>query len=255
LIFTIRSLISLVGLTCIDQFSKYGWATIIRNKTGAAVATAFRDIIADGKEEMGGPPTTVRSDNGSEFISKQFQAVLAENKIKHILSDPHAPTQNAMIERFNRTIKGMVYRYLTHWNLAKISNASLQKIVANYNTSRHTTTKQTPDGVFAGAPEKPRYTKKLLINAREELVPAGEAGVRVVIIGLEECSDLLAGYDLFAAHIEVFTSALEALDGLVIIGLEECSDLLARYDLFTSNEEVLASALEALDGLVCDGGP
>jgi len=107
---------SQVVLTCIDQF---GWAVIIKNKTGAPVAQAFGDILAEGKEEMGRAPSTVRSDNGSEFISKQFQAVLAENGVKHILSETYAPTQNAIIERFNRTIKTMVYRYLIHWGLMR----------------------------------------------------------------------------------------------------------------------------------------
>eukprot|EP01127_Copromyxa_protea_P007151 TRINITY_DN1706_c0_g1_i1.p2 TRINITY_DN1706_c0_g1~~TRINITY_DN1706_c0_g1_i1.p2 ORF type:complete len:134 (+),score=25.74 TRINITY_DN1706_c0_g1_i1:28-402(+) len=96
-----------------------------------------------------GAPNTLRTDNGSEFISKEFQAVLKEKGIKHIFSRPHSPQENGMIERFNKTLKGLVYKYLTEWDLEKITNASLQKLVSNYNT-KHTTTKQVPKVVHTG---------------------------------------------------------------------------------------------------------
>eukprot|EP01127_Copromyxa_protea_P022226 TRINITY_DN788_c0_g1_i6.p1 TRINITY_DN788_c0_g1~~TRINITY_DN788_c0_g1_i6.p1 ORF type:complete len:110 (+),score=9.90 TRINITY_DN788_c0_g1_i6:330-659(+) len=93
------------------MFSKFAFAEILPNKRAKTVADAFRRCLA------GGAPSTVRSDNGSEFISKEFQDVNNEFGIKHLFSETYAPKQNAMIERFNKTLKGAVYRYLTHWNL------------------------------------------------------------------------------------------------------------------------------------------
>jgi IS30 family transposase len=66
-------------LTVIDQFSKYAWVRVLRNKTAKVVATALRNILADA-----GTPFTIRSDNGSEFIFGEFANVCSEFSIKHI---------------------------------------------------------------------------------------------------------------------------------------------------------------------------
>jgi transposase InsO family protein len=52
-------------------------------------------------------------DNSSKFKSGEFEAVTSEFGIKYIFSDMYNPYQNAMIERFNKTLKITVYRYMT----------------------------------------------------------------------------------------------------------------------------------------------
>ena len=49
-----------------------------------------------------------------------------------------------MVERFNRTLKGRMYRYFTP-NQTKRWVDVLQDLVANYNTSYHRTIKMTPE--------------------------------------------------------------------------------------------------------------
>jgi transposase InsO family protein len=71
----------------------------------------------------------IRLDNGSKFKSGEFEAVTSEFGIKHIFSDTYNPQQNAMIEGFNKTLKMMVYRYMTKQNLTKISD---QDLINNY---------------------------------------------------------------------------------------------------------------------------
>lgn len=41
----------------------------------------------------------IRSDNGGEFIGKEFNSLLRENQIKHETSAPHAPHQNGTADR------------------------------------------------------------------------------------------------------------------------------------------------------------
>lgn len=141
---------SQVVLTVIDCFSKYAWAKILPNKRAKTVANAFRKILVlpNGEREH---CSVIRSDNGSEFKSNEFKAVADEFSIKHIFSDTHNPRQNAMIERFNKTLKMMVYRYMTQWNLEKISDKDLQKIVTNYNNTEHSTTHQIPTTIHKNA--------------------------------------------------------------------------------------------------------
>jgi transposase InsO family protein len=134
-------------LTVIDVFSKKGFARIIPNKTAATVAKAMREVL----EENGSAPSVIRTDNGSEFISKDWAALCSEYKIKHITGDTYTPKQQSHIERWNRTLKMAIYRFQTQWKMAKISNKDLQKIVWNYNHCVHGTTKQVPADLHDGA--------------------------------------------------------------------------------------------------------
>ena len=52
-----------------------------------------------------GQPKMIRSDNGSEMRSGEFQAWAKKRGIKLLYIQPGKPTQNAYIERFNRTVR------------------------------------------------------------------------------------------------------------------------------------------------------
>lgn len=67
---------------------------------------AYRLIeILEELIEVHGKPKRIRTDNGPEFISKQFQLWLKANKIEWVRIQPGKPQQNAIIERFNRTVR------------------------------------------------------------------------------------------------------------------------------------------------------
>lgn len=85
---------SQVVFTCLDQFSKYAWARILPNKTAKTVIAAMRKVI-----EEAGAPKVLRTDNGSEFISGEFQDLLKEFHIKHVLGRPYSPQDNDSIAR------------------------------------------------------------------------------------------------------------------------------------------------------------
>jgi len=55
--------------------------------------------------EWRGKPKTIRCDNGSEMCSGEFQAWAAKNGIQILFIQPGKPTQNAYVERFNRTVR------------------------------------------------------------------------------------------------------------------------------------------------------
>jgi transposase InsO family protein len=141
---------SQILLTVIDQFSKFGWARILPDKKGSTVAKAMKDIIKETKIRDHKLPTLVRSDNGSEFKSAEFAKVLASIGAKQRFSETYQPRHNAMVERFNKTLKGMIYRYLTQYNSSKIDEETLQKLVNNYNSTVHGTTQVVPSEVHDG---------------------------------------------------------------------------------------------------------
>ena len=52
-----------------------------------------------------GKPEAIRSDNGTEFTAKAFEAFCFKYGIKHLKSQKGKPMQNGYIERFNRTYR------------------------------------------------------------------------------------------------------------------------------------------------------
>ncbi len=56
------------------------------------------------ENEIGHKIKVLRSDNGGEFVSKKFDAFLAECGIQQQTSAPYSPQQNGVAERANRTI-------------------------------------------------------------------------------------------------------------------------------------------------------
>ncbi len=55
-----------------------------------------------------GKPTNIRCDNGSEFISHEFQEWCDGNGIKILYTQPGCLTQNSYIERFNGSYRRAV---------------------------------------------------------------------------------------------------------------------------------------------------
>ena len=51
---------------------------------------------------------TLRSDNGGEYTSKDFERYLQDNGIKHQTTVPYSPQQNGVVERMNITLLNMV---------------------------------------------------------------------------------------------------------------------------------------------------
>ena len=55
--------------------------------------------------EWRGKPRAIRCDNGPEFISEVFEKWAEKNNITIVYIEPGCPTQNAYVERYNRTVR------------------------------------------------------------------------------------------------------------------------------------------------------
>lgn len=84
------------------------------------------------------------SDNGSEFLNKKVEKITAKFRVHHLTTYPYTPL--GIIERFNKTIKGKIFAYLKINNTRRYVDV-LEKIVMNYNKTRHSTTKEIPSYV------------------------------------------------------------------------------------------------------------
>ncbi len=81
-----------------------------------------------------GIPKFIYCDEGTEFNNEQFLNLMKENGIEVIFSLTHAQ----MVERLNRTIKELLYKFLQSTGTKTITNV-LPKIIQNYNNSYHST--------------------------------------------------------------------------------------------------------------------
>jgi len=100
--------------------------------------------------------------------------------IKHIYSNTYSPQENAIIERLNRTLKMIIYKFMTQYNITKITQNQLDKILENYNNSFHSTIKQKPIDVYNSQPQsleiraarkEMRYRHKKLIKENTQNFP------------------------------------------------------------------------------------
>ncbi len=92
-----------------DEYSRYVvHSEIAPGMDGMTISLAAQKAIdtlpkgADGKPES---TPTIRSDNGSGYISKEFKIVLKENGLGHHRITPHCPEENGLIERMHRTLR------------------------------------------------------------------------------------------------------------------------------------------------------
>lgn len=125
-------------LTCIDCFSRYAWVRTCKNKSANVVFTQFKSII----ESLQTKPAKVHSDKGSEIKNKTFNKYCNDNNIKQIYSENIQ--KSAFVERFNRTLESLIYKYLTYNNTKRYVDV-LQLLVTSYNNRWHRSIMTSPN--------------------------------------------------------------------------------------------------------------
>ena len=123
-------------LMVIDVFSKYGWIRGLKDKKTETVSKAFDDIFKSKRK-----PQMLWTDKGSEFISKHFKDFLKRKGIK--LYHTENEEKSSVVERWNKTMKNRMWKMFTV-NNNTIYWDKIDKLVDDYNNSRHSSIKMTP---------------------------------------------------------------------------------------------------------------
>ena len=139
-------------LTVIDTLSKFAFARPLKSKRGSEITEAFADILKQTPIK----PKHLHVDKGSEFYNETFKALMKKHGINmfHTYTDKKA----SIVERWNRTLKGKMYRYFTEAGTHKWYNI-LPKLVENYNNTKHRTIQMKPSEV--DSKNEKRLVKKL----------------------------------------------------------------------------------------------
>ena len=97
-------------LTCYDDYSRKVNLSFLKQKSDAF--SAIKSYIALVERQLGTKVKTLRSDNGGEFTSKEWDSYTRQLGIQHIRVPPDAHAQNGRVERVHLTILNLVRTYL-----------------------------------------------------------------------------------------------------------------------------------------------
>ena len=102
-------------VTFIDDYSRC--CTVYFLKSKSEVPEKFKEFEARVFNYCSQRVSTLRSDNGGEYLSKEFRSYLKSKGIRQELTVPHSPEQNGVAERMNRTLMETARSMMAHAGL------------------------------------------------------------------------------------------------------------------------------------------
>ena len=109
-------------------------------------------------------PKQIRVDNGPEFISSKLVAWCEENKIILHYIQPGKPTQNAYIERFNRSMRREVLDAHLFGSLTEVREI-VHEWMTSYNEERpHAPLNNIPPSVYRRSLNQTNNQETLVLN-------------------------------------------------------------------------------------------
>ena len=115
-------------LCIVDVFSRKAFVIPIKKKSNTT--EAMKNVLENQK------PVVIQSDNGKEFLNGSFQSLLTDYGVRHITARVGDHKRQGIVERFNRTIEGMISKYQeAHKTNGYVD--ILDFITENYNNSFH----------------------------------------------------------------------------------------------------------------------
>ena len=108
----------------LDGFSRY----IVHWEIREAMKESDVEIILQrAREKFPDATPRIISDNGPQFISKDFKEFIRISGMTHVKTSPYYPQSNGKLERYHRTIKSTCIRVNT-----PLSLDNCQRLVADF---------------------------------------------------------------------------------------------------------------------------
>lgn len=118
-------------LNVIDDFNREAIAIEVAHSMPAVRVTALMEQIINEH----GKPKCIRTDNGPEFISKEFHTWCECNSIKIQYTQPGRPMQNGYVERFNRSFRESILDAYLFEDVMQVQILA-EEWVTDYNSRR-----------------------------------------------------------------------------------------------------------------------
>ena len=148
----------------------------LKTKTGKVVVMAFQKLFTT----TSAPPSRLWTDKGTEFYDQQVKRVLTANNVT--LYSTENEEKSSVVERWNRTMKNIMWKYFTANNTLKYI-AVLPSMVEKYNNTYHRSIKLTPTD--ARKPTDYKHISNVLyakVNARKATLSRFHVGDKVRIV-------------------------------------------------------------------------
>ena len=127
-------------LCAIDLFSKYAFVVPLKDKKRISIANAFNKTMKQSNRK----PNKIWVDQGGEFFNRDFKKWLSDNDT--IMYSTYNEGKSVVAERFIRTLKNKLYKYMTATGKNVYYNV-LDDVVNEYNNTKHSTIKMKPKDV------------------------------------------------------------------------------------------------------------
>ena len=101
-------------LTAVDTCTRWAFCSLTVGHLDAATAGAFVRHLATETWKVGMVLRGVLTDNGPEFIGRDFTRTVEELELTHRRTPPRSPDHNAVVERFHGTVLQECYRPAFH---------------------------------------------------------------------------------------------------------------------------------------------
>lgn len=130
-------------LVCVDAFSKFVWLLPLRQATSKSTIKVLQTSLF----QHFGVPSTIVSDNGSQFTSHEFRSMCFSHGIKHVTTSPYYP-QPSHAERFNRNLRSALIAF--HATHQDTWDQNLKWLQLAFNSAQHESHKAVPFEVMFG---------------------------------------------------------------------------------------------------------
>ena len=132
-------------LCVVDVHSRYAMCRSMTNRENINILYKLKDIFKEN-----GFPKNINCDN--EFNTKILNEFFSKNNIVCHYSEVGELNKNSIVERFNRTLAGMLQKWRVATGKKKWYKV-LDDIVSNYNNTFHRTIKGNPADIWNGKSE------------------------------------------------------------------------------------------------------
>jgi transposase InsO family protein len=110
--------------------------TIVHWEIREAMKEADAELVLQrAREKFPHARPQIISDNGPQFVAKDFKEFLRQWQTSHVLTSPHYPQSNGKLERYHRTLKEQAIRPKTPLTLEDARRV-VGEFVEHYNTVR-----------------------------------------------------------------------------------------------------------------------
>ncbi|CAO4363315.1 unnamed protein product [Caenorhabditis nigoni] len=117
-------------LVAVDAKSKWAEVKIVKSITAMSTVRTLKEIFSHN-----GFPETIVSDNGTQFVSKEFSTMCQDSGIVHIRSPAFHPQSNGQAERFVDTLKRGLKKLRGE---GSVSNETLSEFLLHYRSTPST---------------------------------------------------------------------------------------------------------------------